>query len=148
MNQEPTPQAQAAASLRRALAAVAEAARLRLSGAMGSMVLSLLLHLLRRLDDDTAPAPERQAPTAPARIALLRAEAGLFPHPLSAHVDAIDLGLVAGWMMRGRPTRFMRPKSARRRPRHGLPGPARPPPARKNRSGVPMPCHALFVPLS
>jgi len=138
MNQEPTPQAEAAASLRGALVAVAEAARLRLSGALGAMVLSLLLHLLRRLDDAAAHAPQLHAPqlhalAEPSHIALRRAEAGLFPHPLSAHVDAIELGLVAGWMMRGHPARGMRPKSARRPPRHGLPCPARPPPAEKAR---------------
>jgi hypothetical protein len=143
MNPQPTPQAEASACLRRALRAVAEAARLRLSGALGAMVLSLLLHLLRRLDDAAAPAPEQQ--DRPARLALLRAEAGLYPHPLSAHVDAIDLGLVAGWMMRGHPARGMRPARHRRTA-------APTPPARhkpqKNRPPPPSPTHVPIVPLS
>ncbi len=128
MHQEPSPQAEASADLRLALVAVADAVRSRLSGALGAMVLALLLHLLRRLDDDAPHAPEPQPPAGSARIALLRAEAGLFPHPISAHVDAIDLGLVAGWMMRGPPAPRMRPGSVRPRPLHGLPCPARPPP--------------------
>ena len=133
MHTSPSSLGDAFAGLREVALRDAAAARTRLSGLPGALLLLLIATLFGRLERMARTwTPDADVlDSAEECVALRRVALGLSADSSSVFADAAALGLIAGWMVRAFPGRGMRRVPPRpSSPRRASPLPVRAPPGR------------------